>query len=151
MKTKKSAKRKSSKNPKSLTFCIILGASSTIVILFALLVLFCCITLNAKNPHAYLSPLSFFAIYTSTFFGGFIATKKNGSRDSLLCGALTGLASTLLLCLIFLVAGAIFQTQSTPLSWLFRAGALLFSIIGALLATKRKKAPPKKHKAKRRR
>ena len=151
MKTKKSAKRKSPKNCKGLTFCIILGTCSAVVILFALLALFCCIALTAKNPHIYLAPLSFFAIYTSTFFGGFIATKKNGSKEPLLCGALTGLASTLVLCLIFLLVGAIFQTQSTPLSWLFRAGALLFSLIGALLATKRKKASPKKHKAKRRR
>ena len=150
MKTKKSAKRKSPKNCKSLTFCIILGTLSTIVILFALLALFCCIALAAKNPHAYLTPLSFFAIYTSSFFGGFIATKKNGAKDSLLCGALTSLASTFALCLIFILIGAIFQTQSTPLSWLFRAGAMLFSALGALFAAKRKKPTPKKHKAKRR-
>ena len=144
----KAQKRKIPSKNGGILFSIILGTCSTVIILFILLALFCCIALNAKNPHVYLTPLSFFAIYTSAFFGGFIATKKNSGRDALLCGSLTGIASSALLCLIFLVVGIIFKTQSTPLSWLFRALGILFSLLGALPAAKTKKSPKKARRRK---
>ena len=148
MNEKKITERKVSKNHKSLTFCIILGVCCTVIILFALLALFSCVALAADNPHKYLSLLSFFAIYTSAFFGGFIATKKNGGRDALLCGGLTGVASTLLLCLLFFMIGALLGDQSTPLSWLFRALSVVASLLGGLLGSKRKRT---QRKARRRR
>ncbi len=150
MNKKKTTERKTKGSHKSLTFCTILGSCCAIGILFLLLALFSCISLAAKNPHKYLSPLSFFAIYTSTFFGGFIATKKNSGRDALLCGSLTGLTSALLLCLIFLALGALLGTQSTPLSWLFRALSIVSSVLGALLATKKRKVAKNIHKRRKR-
>ena len=137
----KAHERKSASSRGGILFCVALGSLSTIIILFVLLALFSCVTVNMKNPHAYLTALSFFAVYASAFFGGFIATKKNSGRDALTCGSLTGVASAIILCLLFLAIGAIFKTQSSPLSWLFRALTVVFSLIGALLATKKKSTP----------
>ena len=137
----KAHERKSARSRGGILFCVALGSLATLIILFALLAFFSCVTVNIKNPHAYLSALSFFAIYTSAFFGGFIATKKNSGRDALTCGALTGVTSAIILCLLFLAIGAIFKTQSTTFSWLFRALCAVFSILGALLATKKKSTP----------
>ena len=137
----KAHERKNASSRGGILFCVALGSLSTIIILFVLLALFSCVTVNMKNPHAYLTALSFFAVYASAFFGGFIATKKNSGRDALTCGSLTGVASAIILCLLFLAIGAIFKTQSSPLSWLFRALTVVFSLIGALLATKKKSTP----------
>ena len=146
----KTHERKSIKQLSGIPISILLGVSCNIIFFFLLITLFSCIVLNMENPHNYLSPLSFFAIYTSSFFGGFIATKKNKGHDALLCGALNGIISTLLLCLLFLAIGIIFQTQSTPISWLFRALSIAFSIFGAFLATKKIKKTTHKHKKRKR-
>ena len=131
-------------------FCVVLGGISTLIITFLILALFSCIVVNMKNPHAYLTALSFFALYASAFFGGFIATKKNGGRDALVCGSLSGLLSTMLLCLLFLAVGADFDTQSTLLSWFFRFLAIVFSTLGGLLATKKRKSTKNIRKRKKR-
>lgn len=138
--------RKNVKQLNGIPICILIGVFSTVIIFFLLITLFSCITLNMKSPHSYITPLSFFAIYTSSFSGGFIATKKNNGRDALLCGTVSGITSAFLLCLLFLAIGAILNTQSAPISWLFRALSIVFSVFGALLATKKVKKAPHSHK-----
>ena len=135
----KAQKQKRIKPQGSTLFCIALGVISTLIIMFILLMFFSCIAVNTKKPHSYISALSFFAIYSSAFFGGFIATKKNNGRDPLLCGSLTGIISALILCLLFLAIGAFFDTQSTPMSWLFRGLTIIFSLFGSLIAIKKQK------------
>ena len=142
----KSHKPQKAKTQNGILVSIAIGIFSVLIIFFALISLFSCITVNMKNPHKFLLPLSFFAIYTSSFFGGFIATKKNNSHDALLCGTLVGVISTILLCLLFLIIGMIFNTQSTPLSWLFRALNIIFSVFGSLIASKKRKTPKTIHK-----
>lgn len=147
---KKNREKKNRLSHSTTLFCVAFGSFCSIIILFVILAIFSCLLLTAKNPHAFFTPLSFFAICTAAFFGGFIAVKKNGGKDALLCGTLTGVASTLLLCLLFLAVGAILKTQSPPSSWLFRTLAIAFSTLGGLLATKSKTSRKKKKRRKQR-
>lgn len=142
----KSHKLQKTKVQNGILICIAIGIFSIFIIFFALIFLFSCVTVNMKNPHKFLLPLSFFAIYTSSFFGGFIATKKNNSHNALLCGTLVGVISTILLCLLFLIIGMIFNTQSTPISWMFRALNIIFSVFGSLVASKRQTTSKSIHK-----
>ena len=139
-------KQRNTNTHNSLIFCIAMGVFSTIAIFFVLLVILAFLTSKLKSPHNYLTPLSFFIIYSSSLFGGFIATLKNKKREPLLCGSLSGVISTILLCLAFLIVGAILNTQNAPISWLYRALSIVFSIFGALLATKKTKKAPHSHK-----
>lgn len=148
MKTKKREKRSASAR-RGVLFCIILGTALGILIFLAMLTLFSCILLATDNPHNYPFPLSLFSIYASAFFGGFIAVKRNGGRDALLCGALTGIAFTLVLCLIFLIIGAILKVDGSASSWLFRSFSVIGAVIGGLVAIKFKGAPKKRRKRKR--
>ena len=134
----KPRKQRNTNTHTSLVSCIAMGVFSTVAIFFVLLVIFSYIVSGMKSPHIYLTPLSFFAIYSSSFLGGFIATLKNKGRDTLLCGLISGTISAILLCLTFLIIGAIFNTESAPIAWLFRALTVVFSLFGALLATKKK-------------
>lgn len=147
---KKTLKKKVRINHSSALFCVALGSFCSIIILFAILAVFSSLLLASKSPHPFFTPLSFFAIYSSAFFGGFIAVKKNYGKDALLCGTLTGVVSTLLLCLLFLAVGAILKTQSPPSSWIFRTLAIAFSTLGGLLATKSKASRKKKKRRKQR-
>ena len=142
----KPRKQRNTNTHTSLISCIAMGVFSTVAIFFVLLVIFSYIVSGMKSPHIYLTPLSFFAIYSSSFLGGFIATLKNKGRDALLCGSLSGVISTILLCIAFLIVGAILNTQNTTISWLYRALSIVFSVFGALLATKKTKKSPHSHK-----
>ena len=142
----KPRKQRNTNTHTSLISCIAMGVFSTVAIFFVLLVIFSYIVSGMKSPHIYLTPLSFFAIYSSSFLGGFIATLKNKGRDALLYGSLSGVISTILLCIAFLIVGAILNTQNTTISWLYRALSIVFSVFGALLATKKTKKSPHSHK-----
>lgn len=142
----KPRKQRNTNTHTSLISCIAMGVFSTVAIFFVLLVIFSYIVSGMKSPHIYLTPLSFFAIYSSSFLGGFISTLKNKGRDALLCGSLSGVISTILLCIAFLIVGAILNTQNTTISWLYRALSIVFSVFGALLATKKTKKSPHSHK-----
>ena len=125
------------------------GAFSSMAILLALLMLFSLIGQLSESPHSLLTPFSFFSIYTSSFFGGFISVKKNKGRDPLLCGLICGILIAILFSLIFLIFGLIFDVKSTPISWLFRAFTLLASIIGALISSASKRKAPKRKRRRR--
>ena len=145
MKKRGIEKKKISRASKSgiLVSCSI-GLCGAAIILLVLLILFSAIGLSNENPHSMLTPLSFFAIYTSAFFGGFIAIKKNKSRDALLCGLICGMFITITFCMIFLLIGIILNVESTALSWLFRAITIIFSTLGSFLGIKRSNGIPKK-------
>lgn len=124
------------------------GTVGGIAVLLLIISIFSAISLFFENPHAYVSPLSYFAIYGAAFLGGFIAVKKNCGRDALLCGLLCGIFSAVSLSLIFLIVGLVLKSESTAATWIFRALTIIFPILGALLGMKRR-AKPKKRKKRR--
>lgn len=141
----KKKKRKTTASASGAIGCACFGSLASIIILFALLVIFSALALIPKNPHPLLAPLSFFSLYSSAFFGGFLSVKKSKGRDSLLCGLLNGILTAILFSLLFGVVGFLTDAKGTPLSWLFRALIIPASILGALLG-KRTKAKRKKRK-----
>ena len=124
----------------------LVGTLGAISIFILMLSIFSAIGLSFENPHAYISPLSYLAIYGSAFFGGFIATKKNGGRDSLLCGLICGSITTAVLCLLLFVVGLILKTESGAISWVFRALTIVFSALGSIVGMKRKTQAKKRKK-----
>lgn len=148
MKKKQPQKKHSSKKG-GMIFPIIFGVSASVLLFIALIVLFSVITLLCDSPHKFIMPLSVFALLTSSFFGGFIAVKKNKSREPMLCGVLCGVANAIIFSLIFLIIGLIFDTESTLTAWIFRGLTALASPLGALVASKAKKQPSRRKKFKR--
>ena len=146
---KKQPQKKHSNKKGGMIFQIIFGISTAILIFTALIVLFSAITLLCDSPHKFIMPLSVFALITSSFFGGFIAIKKNKGREPLLCGVLCGVANAIIFSLIFLIIGMIFDTESTLTAWIFRGLTTLASPLGALVAAKAKKQPSRRKKFKR--
>ena len=122
----------------------LIGAVGAIAILILILCIFSAIGLSFENPHAYVPPLSYLAIYGAAFFGGFIATKKNRGHNVLLCGVICGVILCLTLSLIFLIIGLVLDADSSASSWIFRALTVVFPIFGALLGMKRKSKPKKR-------
>ncbi|MBO7303006.1 MAG: TIGR04086 family membrane protein, partial [Clostridia bacterium] len=68
----------------------LIGSLGAIAVFILLISLFSAIGLSFENPHAYVPPLSYLAIYGASFFGGFIASKKNRGHNALLCGLICG-------------------------------------------------------------
>ncbi len=154
MKNMKNIKKKKSANKKSKSIfeggaliCSAVGSLSSLAILTVLLMIFAGVCLSLDNAHTALTPFALFSLYTSAFFGGFVAVKKNKGRDALLCSSLCGVFTTLIFCLIFWIVGLIFDIKSDMLSWLLRALCIISSIIGGFIG----RGSPKKPKRKRRR
>ena len=124
------------------------GLCAAIIILLVLLIIFSLVGLATEKPHSLLSPVSFFAIYCSSFFGGFAAIKKNKGRDALLCGLSCGCFIAITFSILLWLAGFLLDAQSTPMSWLFRALTVVFAIIGSLLGTTKSSKPKKKKRRK---
>ena len=114
---------------------------------FFMLMIFAGVCLSLDNAHTALTPFALFSLYTSAFFGGFVAVKKNKGRDALLCSSLCGVFTTIMFCLVFWIVGLIFDIKSDMLSWVFRALCIISSIIGGFIG----RGSPKKPKRKRRR
>ena len=123
-----------------------LGMCIASIILFALITVFSLIGLSFNNPHTYLLPFSLFSIYASAFIGGFCSAKKNKGADFLLCGLICGILIALLYSIIFFVIGIIFNTESAPIAWLYRAMIVVASTVGSLLGMNK---PQKKQRRKR--
>ena len=121
------------------------GLLCACVIFIVCLAIFSAIGIATENPHSLLAPISFFSIYTSSFFGGFISAKKNKGSDTLLCGVVCGIFVFLAFSSIFFVLSLIFSVQSTPLSWLFRLLIILFSLVGSLVG-KNKHVPKRRRR-----
>ena len=142
---KKGIKRKNMFEGGAL-FSSAFGMLCSIAIFTACLLILAGISLALENPHTAITPFALFALYTSTFFGGFISVKKNKGRDALLCSAVCGAVTTLIFCLIFLIIGLIFDIKSNMLSWLLRALCIISSIIGGFIGRGSQKKPKRKRR-----
>lgn len=120
------------------------GVIMSVALLLSLLLVFSALALTLEKPHVILTPLAFFSIYTSAFFGGFLSAKRSKGRDSLLCGIICGIISAILLSLLFGIISLALNTESAPISWLYRALIIPASILGALIGAKSK--PRKKRR-----
>ncbi len=143
---KKRAKQKRHISKSGILISSAYGLLCATVILILLLAIFSAVGLATENPHSLLTPISFFSIYTASFFGGFIAIKKNKGADALLCGLICGIFTFLFLSLIFFIIGIILKSQSASLTWLFRALIIPASILGSLLGSAKKNKLPKRKK-----
>jgi putative membrane protein (TIGR04086 family) len=149
----KNIKKKKSANKKSkiifeggALLCSALGSLSSLAILTVLLMIFAGVCLALDNAHTALTPFALFSLYTSAFFGGFVAVKKNKGRDALLCSSLCGVFTTLIFCLVFWIVGLIFDIKSDMLSWVFRALCIISSIIGGFIGRGSQKKPKRKRR-----
>ena len=120
------------------------GLCGAILILLALLAIFSLVGLAAEDPHSLLLPISFFSIYAASFFGGFIAIKKNKGHDCLLCGLICGLLTALSYSLIFGLLGIILDIDSTSISWLYRLLMIPASLIGSIVGIGNAHKKPKR-------
>lgn len=141
---KKRGKEKKNRLNSGALKASLVGTLGAISIFILMLSIFSAIGLSFEKPHAYVPPLSYLATYGASFFGGFIASKKNGGHNVLLCGVICGVILCLTLSLIFLIIGLVLDADSTASSWIFRALTVVFPIFGALLGMKRKSKPKKR-------
>ena len=85
-----------------------IGAFIGLALFIAFILIISAFCLMSNDPHRFVTPLCFFALYSSAFFAGLIAYKKSNS-SALLCGALCGVFLTF----VFLVFAAILRIGSS--------------------------------------
>ncbi len=149
MPKKKHSKKRKTSNPKSdaahsssirLVFLSSLfGAVLALAVMLALILLFCAVALAFEYPHKFLTPLSLFSLGAAAFFGGMIATRKNGG-SALLCGLLSGallLLTLKILTVIIPVSQAVSASELT--AKLLSLSALPLSALGAFLGVPQSK------------
>ena len=121
---------------KKLILSSFFGTLVGTAVFLCLMLTFSAICLSLDNPHIFIYPLAFFSLYTSSFFAGFGAVKKNGSCDALLCGSISGVALMLIYIIIFaIISYFIPNTSSSTISFLWRALIIPASILGGYIAT----------------
>ena len=146
---KKRASEKKHVSKSGILISSAFGLFISIITALSLFVIFSLIGLANENPHSLLSPVSFFTIYASAFFGGFSAIKKNKGRDCLLCGALCGIFISLTYSLVFGIIGFICNIDNAPISWVYRIIIIPITFFGSLIGIPKHHKQPKKRKFKR--
>lgn len=113
------------------------GVGVGLLSLSALLLAFAVLCLFTKNPHVMITPLSFAAIYLSSFISGLFTAKRNKSSSVLLCGVLSGACFAALLWLIFFLLGFVgLEGDGSGYSLIFRLLIIPASVIGSLCSLK---------------
>ena len=121
---------------KKIILSSVFGCVVGILIFLGLLMSFSAICLAFDDPHILIYPLSFFILYSSAFFTGFAAVKKNGSCDALLCGCTSGAVLTLAYIIIFAaISTFIPNSSSQTISFLWRALVIPASVLGGYVAS----------------
>ena len=103
---KKTSASHKAKKPR-LLYATLWGNIAGLISMIAMLALFSALCTLMPSPHALITPLCFFSIFTSAFLTGLFGVKRNGGRDALICGGICGVAYMLLLWLIFALIGVI--------------------------------------------
>ena len=128
--------------------CVLLALSCTLLLGALLLCMCTALLLLADNPIHYAPVLGVICLYLTSALGGLLATRLYGRRAPVLCGLTLGIL--LMLCLGL---PALFFTQSTTnaaTALLLRLLIPLFSLTGAILATRKRKTRPRRaHKRQR--
>ena len=143
---KRMATEKKRTQKSGILISVVFGLCASIIIFIAMMMIFSIVGSATENPHSLLTPISFFCIYTASFFGGFIASKKNKGRESLLCGAVCGTVIALAYSLIFGIVGIVCNIDSTPISWVYRGLMIACSILGSVIGVSRTHKKPIKRK-----
>ncbi|MBQ7920985.1 MAG: DUF3792 family protein [Clostridia bacterium] len=111
-----------------------------------LLLVFCAIACQMKDPDSVILPLSLCALYISSLAGGFAAVRISG--DGILSGLISGGLTMLLVRLLSLLP--LPPSQMTPLqAGIFFALIPAASVCGSVIGKKRKSAKPR-HRVRRR-
>lgn len=111
---------------------------------FLLLLIFSAFCLLLKDPHSLALSLSLGAIYLSAFIAGFASVRRNGRRDALLLGSLSGLLLLLLLSALLLLVGNSEADGEIKHALLLRLLVIPIAIGGAFLGATRRKPKRKK-------
>ncbi len=135
MKSGKMSKRARSRRAPSSSNILsasVFGVLVGLIITVALLIVFCLVCLNSKNPDSLISPLALTINAVAYFAAGFAASKKRSAP--LPCGALSGA----ILCAVFFVISLalkdLHSAFSAPsIAILLRLVSVFISIIGALI------------------
>lgn len=107
------------------------------ICMLALLIIFSAICLAIPNPHPLIFPLCLFSIYSSAFFSGFSAVKRNGGRDALLCGSLTGVAYMMIFWLVFATTKFMLKEEgAATLSFILKLLLIPTALAGAFSGLK---------------
>lgn len=105
-----------------------------------LLILFCTIAYQMKDPDSVIMPLSLCALYISNLVGGFAAVRFSG--DGILSGLISGGITMLLIRLLSLLPFPASQMSSVQ-AGLFFALIPAASVCGSIIGKKRKSAKPR--------
>ena len=111
-----------SSRAKSLILNSLFGTFVGILIFISFIIIISFVCLIPENPHLFITPLCFFSMYSSAFFGGFSAVKRNHG-GALPCGALCGTALLITVWLASACLGLGFGIKSSG------TGALIYRII----------------------
>ncbi len=128
--------------PKKLLFTLIL----TLILAGALLLPATAVLLAAGDPGALLRPVTLCLSYLTAVFGGMIAAKRSRGHSPFLFAAMLGI----LLALVFLLGSVLIPKEwcARPMGAVSHLARLLLipaALLGALFATRRKKAKRHHH------
>lgn len=108
------------------------GAAVSIGLMLLGLLVSSAICLLLKDPHGILRTVCLVNMYIFAFCAGFIASRRNGRSDALLCGVISGASFIFALWILSLVMGVlVIPTHRSPLSLLFKLISVIVSIVGA--------------------
>lgn len=117
---------------KALIINSLFGTLVGLLSLVLCIILMSTVCLLPDNPHIFIIPLCFFSMYSSAFFGGFAAVKRNRG-GALLCGALCGAALLIAVWLISACIGLGFGISSSGTgAMIYRLIILPVSCVGSL-------------------
>ena len=133
---------------KRLLISSVFGAVTGILIFILLVLISSAFCMIPESPHAFIAPLCIFSVYSSAFFSGFAAVKRNGS-SALLCGALSGVILMLTVWLASATLGLFLGiTTSGASAFIFKLLIVPVSCVGALIGVGQSKDKKKKGKRK---
>lgn len=133
---------------KNLLFSSLFGAVAGILLFVLLVSAFSLVCMIPDNPHPFILPLCFLALYSSAFFAGFISSKRSSSK-TLLCAALCGTILMLLIWMLSASLGLAFGIKNpSSITFIYRLLIIPTSCLGALIEVSSSAKKTKKRRRK---
>ena len=130
---------------KSMAVNSLCGALLGIASFFAMLLLFCAMGMALPDPHPFILPLCFFSVYSASFLCGLFAVKKNGGKDALLCGLLSGASFIILLwAIVFLINSFSSSATLQAPNFIWKLLSIPITMLGAFAGLKNTGKKPRK-------
>jgi len=116
---------------KKLVISAIFGSALGILVFLLMLILFAAMAMLISSPHKFLIPFGFFSVYSSAFFAGLFALKRNGSSNALICGGLCGVFFLLVLWGMLTLVSCALPSDSASMPFVLKLLTVPASVIGA--------------------